>query len=636
MKQVLLIFMMLAFAACSPYPAEVEQALRLAGRNRSELERVLERYKQQPVDSLKYRAACFLIENMPGKYSEDDKPFEAYQEMFDHLLRLPQAEYIREEVGDSLVKTYRLTSPRKRLSDLEHIKADYLIHTIERSFEVWEGMPWGKDVSFDVFCEDILPYRLGTESLEHWRDIILEQYASLYDSLRTSQMDAPAACRSVYDVIWAKKWDMRALPSSLPSTTYSMLNRTRTGPCPEMVKYDIYVMRALGIPVAWDFTPQWPFRSLGHDWFSVLDKQGTYIPEHRLIEPVEAERKMAKAYRHIYSIHWESLVYLKKQDVPPFFRNVFLRDVSSLNFSSAHISLSPDRLYAKADYVYLAVFNNQDWIPIHLAKWGNPILFTDMGKDIVYLPVIFEQSRVSPCGTPFLFTSSGKIEWLEADTTRHQTLNLLRKYPFLSTWNKQMVGGEFQAANRPDFAYKVVLHTISDVPGMYFQEVNLDKSGNFRYYRYASPKGESGNMAELEFYTDKNHRINGKIIGTSGSYQDIPFRTIEAAFDGDVLSFFDAPQVDGAWVGMDFEKKERVTKIRYLPRNDDNNVVPGQLYELFYWGHDGWVSLGQQTATGHELRYNNAPVNALFVLRNLTKGKEERIFTYENGKQVFY
>lgn len=38
-------------------------ALERAGENRRELEQVLEHYKN---DSLKYRAACFLIKNMPG------------------------------------------------------------------------------------------------------------------------------------------------------------------------------------------------------------------------------------------------------------------------------------------------------------------------------------------------------------------------------------------------------------------------------------------------------------------------------------------------------------------------------------------------------------------------------------------
>ena len=52
------------------YSHEVENVLTLAGNNRQELEKVLNHYSQIPDDSLKLRAAEFLIINMPGKYSE--------------------------------------------------------------------------------------------------------------------------------------------------------------------------------------------------------------------------------------------------------------------------------------------------------------------------------------------------------------------------------------------------------------------------------------------------------------------------------------------------------------------------------------------------------------------------------------
>ena len=34
--------------------------------------------------------------------------------------------------------------------------------------------------------------------------------------------------------------------------------------------------------------------------------------------------------------------------------------------------------------------------------------------------------------------------------------------------------------------------------------------------------------------------------------------------------------------------------------------------------------------------YDNVPGNALLLLRNHTKGKEERIFTYENDEQIWW
>ena len=72
-----------------------------------------------------------------------------------------------------------------------------------------------------------------------------------------------------------------------------------------------------------------------------------------------------------------------------------------------------------------------------------------------------------------------------------------------------------------------------------------------------------------------------------------------------------------------------------LQRNNFNVIEVGNKYELMYY-NDRWVSLGIQTATNQYLEYDNAPTQALFLLRNLTQGKEERIFTYENGKQVWW
>lgn len=45
--------------------SSLELALRIAKGNRTELEKVLYYYQQDATDSLKYKAACFLIENMP-------------------------------------------------------------------------------------------------------------------------------------------------------------------------------------------------------------------------------------------------------------------------------------------------------------------------------------------------------------------------------------------------------------------------------------------------------------------------------------------------------------------------------------------------------------------------------------------
>ena len=49
-----------------------------------------------------------------------------------------------------------------------------------------------------------------------------------------------------------------------------------------------------------------------------------------------------------------------------------------------------------------------------------------------------------------------------------------------------------------------------------------------------------------------------------------------------------------------------------------------------------WISLGRKLAVDNKLHYDDVPKGALLWLKNHTQGKEERIFTYEDGKQVWW
>ena len=161
----------------------------------------------------------------------------------------------------------------------------------------------------------------------------------------------------------------------------------------------------------------------------------------------------------------------------------------------------------------------------------------------------------------------------------------------------------------------------------------------YRYWRYVSAKNKGCNLAELAFYSDKEEKeLTGTIIGTNASvrYDTMPMDKSKV-FDKDILTYYEAPStVDYPWVGLDFNKPVSINKIIYTPRNDDNNIHAGDLYELFYWEYNHWMSLGQQRAIESKLTYTTVPDNALLLLKDLTKGEEERIFTYENDKQVWW
>lgn len=85
------------------------------------------------------------------------------------------------------------------------------------------------------------------------------------------------------------------------------------------------------------------------------------------------------------------------------------------------------------------------------------------------------------------------------------------------------------------------------------------------------PQGKAAALAEIAVgggtdLTFNAGQLGGTIIGTPGSWDNAAAATKEAAFDGDAATFFDAPKGDDAWVGMDFGRSARLSKIKFRPR----------------------------------------------------------------------
>jgi hypothetical protein len=431
----------------------------------------------------------------------------------------------------------------------------------------------------------------------------------------------------------------------LPPSTFLKI---QTGSCLDYTYLGAYVMRSLGLPVACDYTPNWGNRSQGHDWNTLvtgsqninfqignIEKFGDHISKRK--------DKFAKAYRRTYSICRESLALQQtKENIPELFQDPFMKDVSHLYFDAVDITvdLIPGTSF-KPDLAYIMVFDNQTWVPVH---WGwvrnKEVCFTQMAKNCAYLVMYYHNNTYDIASDPFYADESGKINYFVPDETRRVTARLKRKHPVLGSqlFQSLMQGGWFEGANKPDFSDAASLYVIDSLPEARYNIVDL--AGNmhrYEYFRYHTPsRGNYMNVAEIEVYNEKGELLKGEVIGTDGSHENSGNDKYKV-FDGETLTYFNSPHIVGDWVGLAFDRKELVKQIAYLPRNDDNFIREGEDYELFYW-KNGWVSLGRQV--GHrktqELVYHNVPSGALLLLRNLTKGKEERIFIYEDGEQVWW
>jgi hypothetical protein len=395
-------FLLLWFSACTSYPEAIEEVLRQAGSNRAELEKVLKHYGKNPADSLKFRAAEFLIINMPGKHS-------AYYDAPWNDVAAVGLRWTSSLDKQRVLDAYQLGNPVIQ-EDLKYITSDYLINNIDLAFKVWRERPWGKHIPFGIFCEEILPYRIGTEPLENWRKKALASFAGLDTILDKPNTTAIEACKAVNEVLPKFRLD-----KDFPDMTFSQSMASTRGSCDRIVAFTAFAMRGLGIPVTVDFTRVYTGRDVGHSWNTVCDSTGKHISflgtetqpgaTHQAIEVVQN-----KIYRKTYAVQKENM-RIPPEDIPPLLRGN-CADASSEyeGFFDIRVPLTASPQDSSGQ-VYLAVAGLQSTRNI-IARGrieGEYGVFSAVGRATGYFPVYYKDNRPVAAGVPFLLDGAGDM-----------------------------------------------------------------------------------------------------------------------------------------------------------------------------------------------------------------------------------
>ena len=584
MKKFLFLIITILLSSCGDFtklPQETEDALQKSGKNFNELFDVIVRYKD--TDTMKLHAANFLIANAQYKYFLD-------------------------------------TIDGERICDLEVLTAQTLTNNIDLAFDTYQKS-WNKNLCFDDFKEFLLPYRIADEKLSNWRRDFAENYS---DSLLSDSIDTPEKVAQIVNDEIIKNY---------PDFTN----------CNDFAMRATFIMRSCGIPVALAIIPHWGTRAESHI-FNVLKTQ------NELIDFLGGENtfgshlagfhdNIPKVYmlsfsKQTDSPHWK----YPKEEKPAFFKNIFLKDITA-QLSSIETSDYQLNIDSRNKLAYLCVFDRIGWIPVAYGEIKDKkVNFNNVGINVVYQLATFDDGEIQCIGNPFLALKNGEIRnYNPSENTFNQTLT--RKSPESNRWEeveKQIPGGKFQGANREDFSDSVTLFSITEIPDLKFQQAEVANYQKFRYLRYLSSNKTYGNMAEVEFYDSNEKKLQHKRI--FGQYKPslwFPDFTAEKLFDGDVLTFFHTSD-SLAWGAIELDAPQAVSKIRYKIRNDDNGIRSGEIYELFYAKDGSWISLGKQTAAhDDEITFKNLPKNALFWLRNLSKGTEERIFEVDDSEIVW-
>ncbi|MDR1784031.1 MAG: hypothetical protein LBR13_07220 [Dysgonamonadaceae bacterium] len=401
----------------------LESVLQLAGENRSELEKVIDHYSSSQNDSLKLRAAMFLIENMPGHYSHlYPERANAYYAELDTSVSIEYDKNKNKQIIESISDKYRKGGLGETVEDARVITAQFLIDNIDRAFDIWQNGEWATHLNFDEFCEYLLPYK-GAElqPLDNWRSYASQMQRGEIDTLHFCNLYRNSAFQAA-TVVSKKIIELNRQDYPEGGTNQIPVNNLKTiakmpfGSCRDYTVLALSVMRSKGIPVMEDFTPQWPFQPQSHSWNIVLTNKGkNMVFSAGTSSPGELhnpDARMAKVFRKCYAINKEIMkIHLTGEPIPSTFADFHLRDVTD---------------------EYMAVSNKDGVIPF---------------------------------SAPFVITPTDEIKRYVADNSQLQTMTVCRKYFIAAhcyTVGNRMKGGKFEAANHTDFRDAKIVHEIPD------------------------------------------------------------------------------------------------------------------------------------------------------------------------------
>ena len=424
--------------------------------------------------------------------------------------------------------------------------------------------------------------------------------------------------------------------------TLEQLCRQRTGKCRDESAFEVALARSMGIPTAIDFTPHWGNRTNSHSWCVLILPDGKGTPFYMGCVPGDTAHYYhpylkPKIFRHRFRLNREMMKdFVGEESVYSFFRQPDFIDVTDEYYETTHVERDISEKYRDHKVAYICVSDKEAWVPVHYGKIvDGKAIFKSMGRRILYMAAVMDKGVLKTVGNPFFITAEGKVIDIKSDERKLQTITLLRKYPFFGRedfFNFRMSYGRFQGCNDFSFKKPVTFFTHEGITeGCWYERKVTDKH-SYKYVRYLSPNGSYCNINELEFYDDEGHKLTGRIIGTEG----VESQRKETVFDGNVLTGFHGNSPDGHWVGLAFSRPITISKVKYMPRNDGNTIEIGDVYELKIFQDGYWNVLAKKMAKENEITFDHVPSGGLYILSDITKGVEERPFTYINGKQVWW
>ena len=392
--------------------AEVQEALAQAGANRGELEKAIAHFRVAG-DARRLTAIRFLVANMPGRgYVVTRLKTEKGETVPWDALAYPDFKAAQAAI-DALEKQHgTLDFDHDRLvADLETVRADFLVRSVDGAFAAWEASPPAWRIGFRAFLDYVLPYRGSEEPLDDWRGPLAKRHADL-------RTPAEGGARALWEALSADvsrrvRFDERYYLHPTDQG-FSEMEKSGMGRCEDITNMTTYAARARALATAADYTPAWGHRDNNHAWNVLLDAEG------KGSDPVG--RIAAKVYRKTFALQRGNLAFLLpagRAAPNRFLKSKSYVDVTDQYAPTTDVTVALDaKAVGTEGFAYLCVFNGGEWTAIHWARverdaeGGARATFTKMGRNLAYLPAVHDGKTLLPAAPPLLLHVDGRVETL--------------------------------------------------------------------------------------------------------------------------------------------------------------------------------------------------------------------------------
>lgn len=306
-------------------------------------------------------------------------------------------------------------------SALTNISSKFLIEHVNHAFFLRSNVKMVKNLSFEDFCEFILPFQ------SCYGRNIRKTNAELYDFFKKYASNVTKEnIPDNIDYLNLTIGNLRLLLGDYPLPDKNgfeelFFNNRPKWDCFDYSNFQSAILRAIGIPVGVYNNVGYKMLQGRHSSCAIPETIGEYtmfsldskntVPTSKVTNKLDYNGSL-NIYQATYARNPQSPSALKAPDeeVPPYFENQHLKDVSSRQFDVQNIEI-PFGLQTVNRLAYLATHDSSSGL--YSVTWGiidrktSKIVFNNVIPDRLYFPVIYRNGEYFAFGKAFYLSKTG-------------------------------------------------------------------------------------------------------------------------------------------------------------------------------------------------------------------------------------